>query len=185
MHYMNKDHLSVREIKEQDIEAITNYWLGADSKHMEAMGVDITKLPSREDWYSMLSAQLNQSYEEKKSYCIIWEINGVASGHSNINKIQFAEEAYMHLHLWKNDTRTKGLGTAFVKMTIPYYFNNYALNTLYCEPYALNPAPNKTLQKAGFEFVKKYTTIPGWLNFEQEVNLWQLTKQQYEAMLIT
>jgi hypothetical protein len=45
---------------------------------------------------------------------------------------------------------------------------------LYCEPYALNPAPNKTLEKLGFKFLKTYTTIPGWINFEQEVNLWEL-----------
>ena len=180
---MSSDVLTVREIKKEDIEAITNYWLSAEDKYMEAMGVNITKIPAREEWAEMLMEQLSQPIQEKKSYCIIWEINGEAIGHSNINKIQFGEEAYMHLHLWKKDIRTKGNGITFVKMTLPYYFENYKLKTLYCEPYALNPGPNKTMQKTGFEFVRQYRTIPGWLNFEQDVNLWRLTREQYLSMI--
>ncbi|QEC66125.1 GNAT family N-acetyltransferase [Panacibacter ginsenosidivorans] len=127
---MSNDLLTVREMKQDDIEAITNYWLSADNKYMEAMGVDIAKIPAREEWAAMLMEQLSHPVHEKKSYCIIWEINGAAVGHSNINKIQFAKEAYMHLHLWKKDIRAKGNGTAFVKMTLPYYFENYQLK--YC-----------------------------------------------------
>jgi ribosomal-protein-alanine N-acetyltransferase len=88
----------------------------------------------------------------------------------------------MHLHLWNNASRKKGNGTAFVKLTLPYYFENLQLKKLCCEPYALNTAPNKTLKKVGFTFIKKYTTIPGILNFEQEVNLWEMTKEQFEKL---
>ena len=80
----------------------------------------------------------------------------------------------MHLHLWQTDVRQKGLGTAFVKMTLPYFFEHLQLQKIYCEPYSGNPAPNKTLEKVGFRFVKTYTTTPGWINFEQPVNLWEI-----------
>lgn len=56
------------------------------------------------------------------------------------------------------------------------------LKNIYCEPYAQNPAPNKTLAKAGFLFVKKYTTIPGYLNFEQEVNQWLMTQEKFTSL---
>lgn len=39
-----------------------------------------------------------------------------------------------------------------------------------------NPAPNKTLKKAGFELVKEYVTTPGPINFEQPVKLWCLSE---------
>lgn len=77
------------------------------------------------------------------------------------------------------------MGAHFVKLTIPFYFNNFHLQTLYCEPYALNPAPNKTLPKAGFEFVKDYVCVPGWLNFEQMVNLWQMTREKFSRIYET
>jgi RimJ/RimL family protein N-acetyltransferase len=171
--------LSVRELETKDIEAIIEYWLGADPAFLEGMGVDLSKMPSHEAWESSLKEQLSQAIPDKKSYCIIWLADGVAVGHSNINKIRFGEEAYMHLHLWRSDIRQKGMGAALVKMTLPYFFEKYGLKTLYCEPYALNPAPNKTLEKLGFHFVKVYVTTPGWLNFEQPVNLWELTRDQF------
>ena len=56
------------------------------------------------------------------------------------------------------------------------------LKILYCEPYSLNPAPNHTLKKIGFEFVKENITIPGFLNFEQKVNLWKLTCEKFKTL---
>ncbi len=164
--------LSVREIKESDITSIANYFLNADDAFLIRMGVDVSKVPSREEWTNMLSEQLTQPYEEKKSYCIIWEENGTAVGHSNVNKIIFGEEAYMHLHIWAPEERQKGMGTEFVKRTLPLYFDNLHLKKLYCEPNAHNAAPNKTLEKVGFKFIKTHITTPGWLNFEQPCNLW-------------
>lgn len=176
---MSKAVLSVRELQKNDIDLIIQYWLGSDSKFLQQMGVDINKIPGESEWKTMLTEQINQPIKGKKSYCIIWQIDKKPVGHSNINKIQFGEEAYMHLHLWTADTRRKGIGTELVKMTLPFFFKNFELKKLYCEPYALNPAPNKTLAKIGFEFIKEHKTIPGWLNFEQQVNLWELTYDRF------
>ncbi len=174
--------LTVRELTEPDIALISNYWLNADPEFLTGMGVDLNKMPSREQWQNALLEQLSQAIPDKKSYCIIWQLNGLAVGHSNINKIAFGQEAYMHLHLWQADIRQKGIGVDLVKMTLPYFFENYQLHTLYCEPYALNPAPNKTLEKIGFQFVKTHVTTPGWLNFEQSVNLWALSRDRFQQI---
>ena len=61
----------------------------------------------------------------------------------------------MHLHLWNAGIRNQALGTTFIKQTLPYFFKNFGIKLLYSEPYALNAAPNKTLEKAGFEVVLK------------------------------
>jgi len=172
--------LSVREIQLPDIASITQYWLSATPAFLRGMGVDLTKLPHREAWIALLSEQLTQPYPEKKSYCLIWELDGRAVGHSNVNKIVFGREAYMHLHLWEAGLRQRGIGADLVKMGLPYFFEHLQLQTIYCEPYALNPAPNKTLEKVGFRWVDTYTTTPGWINFEQMVNLWVLTRAEFE-----
>jgi RimJ/RimL family protein N-acetyltransferase len=174
--------LSIREIQKEDIDFIIRYWLKSDNAHLTGMGVDLTKIPREEDFREMLSAQLTQPYQEKQSYCIIWQAEGKPIGHSNINKIIFGEEAYMHLHLWNSDVRKKGMGTQLVKMTLPYFFKNMGLKKLYCEPYALNPAPNNTLKKIGFDFVKEHITIPGSLNFEQPVKLWELSLEKFKVL---
>lgn len=178
---MTLPNLSVREIQEKDIELISQYWQNADEAFLKGMGADKNKLPSPAEFTEMMLAQIVAPIAEKKSYCIIWEFDGKAVGHSNVNKIIFGEEAYMHLHLWNADLRKQGLGFQFIKMAIPYFFEKLELKKLYCEPYALNPAPNKTMQKIGFEFVRSYITIPGYINFEQEVNLWELTLENFRT----
>ena len=176
---MNNLNLSVREIQEPDIELIIQYWLKADDHYLLGMGVAAGKMPGKEDMRKVFSEQLKQPYEDKKSYCIIWLVDEKPIGHSNINKIKFGEEAFMHLHIWPTDIRQKGAGTELVKLTLPFFFKNMKLKKIYCEPYALNPAPNKTLEKVGFEFIKEYRTIPGVINFEQQVNLWELTFERF------
>ena len=126
----------------------------------------------------MLSEQIEQPYAQKKAYCIIWLLDGAPVGHSNINQITFGEQAYMHLHLWKNDSRQRGLGTEFVRLTLPFFFENFRLKRLFCEPYALNPAPNRTLEKVGFQFVETYMAAEGTITFKQPVNKWSLTRDQ-------
>jgi len=176
---MDKDQLSVREIQKEDIDSIIHYWLNSDPAFLEGMGVDLSKIPLRDQWEEMLTEQLKQSYPEKKSYCLIWLLDGKAIGHSNVNKIIFGQKAYMHLHIWEKGVRKKGIGTALVKMGLPLFFKHLQLKKICCEPYALNPAPNKVLDKAGFEFVRTYITTPGFLNFEQPVNLWEFTYERF------
>jgi RimJ/RimL family protein N-acetyltransferase len=177
-----KFEITVREIELKDIDLITDYWLKSDTDFLVQMGVDLDKLPTRNELEEMLTLQINSSITDKKSYALIWERNGTQIGHTNVNGITFGKEATMHLHLWKSTNRKKGIGTQLVKKSLPFYFEKLEIKKLICEPYSLNPAPNKTLKKVGFEFIKKHRTIPGKLNFEQEVNRWELTKENYEKI---
>lgn len=174
--------LSVRPAQLSDHEKIVDYFLQSDKSFQTGMGVDPAKLPSRQEWLKRLDEDFLME-ADKKNFCyIIWLIDDIPSGHSSINKIIFGEEAYMHLHIWQTSLRQKGAGSAFVKLSIPYYFNTFRLKDLYCEPMATNPSPNKTLEKCGFEFVRSYDTIPGWINFHQTVNRWHLTKERFDML---
>ena len=181
----NSGTLNVRPMELKDIQHLADYWLLSPATHLVNMGVDLDKLPERDTLETALSGQLKQPIEEKQSYALIWEQGGVPIGHTNVNQIEFGKQAYMHLHLWAAPNRQKGLGLRLVKQSLPFFFEELNLQALYCEPYALNPAPNKTLERLGFEFVKRHRTIPGSLNFEQEVHLWKLTRavflQKYMA----
>lgn len=174
--------LSVRELQTQDIECIADYWLNANPQFLLGMGVDLSKMPSREQWQAALNQQLNTPMREKQSFATIWLVDGEAIGHCNINDITFGEQAFMHLHMWRSDLRQKGAGVKLVKLSLPYFFDNFQLKRLFCEPNAHNPPPNKTLPKVGFTFIKSYVTTPSWLTSEQTVNRWELTLEQFRKI---
>ena len=159
-----------------DIEHLADYWTNSPREYLTGMGVDISKLPARESFISMLTEQFHKPLEEKRAYCIIWLKDDQPVGHSNTNPTFYGREANMHLHLWQPENRRKGLGEIFLQMTIPLFFKNLKLEKLICEPYALNPAPHKSLKKLGFELEKEYITVPGAINFEQPVKRWVLFK---------
>ncbi|MCG8574441.1 MAG: GNAT family N-acetyltransferase [Flavobacteriales bacterium] len=175
-------NIQVRDLLPQDIPLIADYWLHSSNEHLEGMGVDLNKLPKREDLVQMLESQLQLDDDQKASLALIVAVDGKAAGHCNVNQITFGKEATMHLHLWNSDIRHKGIGTEMVLKSIPQFFERLQLKTLWCEPYAHNPAPNKTLQKIGFEFVKTYICVPGSLNFEQEVNQYKLSRENLEKI---
>jgi RimJ/RimL family protein N-acetyltransferase len=171
--------ISVRLAEESDYERIVDYFLSGDDAFLAGMGVDRSKLPPRTQWLKLLKENHRAELEEKSFFYVVWELNSQAVGHSNINKIVFGQEAYTHLHMWKPDIRQSGLGYEFMRLSIPYYFNLFALRYLYCEPYSLNAAPNQTLKKLGFEFIRQYETVPGWISFPQPVNRWSLARQAF------
>lgn len=177
--------LSIREIQTNDIEKIVNYFVNADSEFLKGMGADKSKLPKKDHWIKKLESELKKPYKSKEFYYIIWLLDDQEIGHSNINNIEFGKSATMHLHLWSNTKRESGLGLSFLKLTIPYYFKNIELEKLICEPYSNNIAPNKVLKKLGFELIKTYDTTPGWINFHQTVNRYELKKGQLKTLETT
>jgi len=175
-------NLNAREVRKEDIPLILNYWYSCSEEYLRGMGADINKLPSRDEFGKMIENQIEKSYEQKNGYATIWEIDGVPCGHCNINGIKYGEVANMHLHMWKPQNRKRGMGITLVKKSIALFFENFELKKIICEPYALNPAPNKLIPKLGFDFIKKYHTTPGSINFPQEVNCYTLSKEKFQLL---
>ena len=179
---LKKEVLTVRELKQADVSLIVDYWLESDASFMKSMGVDLDKLPQRQPFSEMLKKQIELPNESKNAFALLWEINGKAIGHSNLNPIKYGKEATMHLHIWYEELRNEGFGKRFIPLSLPYYFRLFQLEKLVCEPFSENDAPNRLLDSLGFQFIKKYTTTPGSINFEQSVNRWELSASDFEAM---
>ena len=176
---------SVREMRMEDIELVVDYFLDANGAFLKSMGVDKKKLPSRIDWINRLIEDFKLPLASKKFYYLIWELDGEAIGHSNINNIEYGCRATMHLHIWELRMRQLGLGSVFLQQTIPIYFREFELNKLICEPYAENPGPNKAIPKTGFELIRTYDCIPGWINFHQTVNRYELSKDKFANLFLS
>ena len=86
-------NLKAREIKPSDVPLIVSYWVDSDPAFLQSMGVDLQKLPRREDMENNLMKQIETPLEEKRSYCIIWEADHKPIGHCNTNPTYYGEEA--------------------------------------------------------------------------------------------
>jgi len=150
------------------------YFLDAEDAFLRGMGADRSRFPTREKWLDEILADQQKPDEQKERIYLGWFYGGRLVGHSSVNQIKIGEEAFVHLHLWDPRLRRDGVGTEFFRRSVDYFRKRLKLKRIICEPYAENPAPNRVLQKLGFTFVRRYNTVPGPINLEQDVNRWEL-----------
>jgi RimJ/RimL family protein N-acetyltransferase len=164
--------LTVREMTASETGIIIDYFQNATPEFLETLGVDPTRFPPENFWRERMLGQIDLPVERRAAVLAVWLSDGRPVGFSTADKIRFGEQANMHLHVTESERRNTGIGAACVHLTVDLYFERLKLKRLFCEPYAFNAAPNRTLQKAGFKYLKTYMTVPGPLNFHQAVNRW-------------
>lgn len=160
-----------------DYERMIAYFLGADRPYLEGMGVDPARLPDRDAWLSRLLPDLQRQDQDKQAFYVSWRCDDVVIGHSNINRIRYAQDAYAHLHIWHPKWRKASLGTELFRRSVNLFLERFRLARLYCEPFAHNPAPNRVLTRLGFRLLETYRTVPGAIAFEQEVSRYVIERQ--------
>ncbi len=164
--------LVVRPMTLEETAFVIDYFHGATPEHLELMGVDPTRIPDKLSWRERFARDLALPAEQRASFATIWLDGGAPFGFSTLSHIRFGEQANMHLHIVDADRRKSGFGVHCVRQSMAIYFQALKLKRLLCEPNAFNTAPNRTVQKAGFRYVKTYWTVPGPLNFHQAVTRW-------------
>ncbi len=172
---------TVREMTFEECEIAIRYFLDSDEDFLRLMGVEPAKLPTFEAWREKLRPEFAAADPDKQLFYVAWLLDGKLVGHSHINKIQYGEEAHMHLHVWMPDLRGQGHGTHFVRESARLYFDRFHLKRLYSEPAARNPAPNRTLARAGFEFEKTIDYAASWINYVQPMNRWRITPERLKS----
>lgn len=170
--------LSVRLMTESEVDLIIDYFHTATPEYLELIGVDPTRLPRPEAWRAYYSASFQQPIETRETLLLTWLHDDRPVGFSTADKIAYGDHAHMHLHLTDPSERRHGLGGQAVRSSVGLYFDQLRLKRLFCEPHALNAAPNRTLRSAGFRYLRTHFTVPGPLNFRQPVTRWVITRPE-------
>ena len=161
-------------MRPDEVHLRIDYFHDASDEYLRMLGVDRSRLAPREAWLAAYEDEFAQPVEKRTTFTLVWELDNEAVGFSSADRIVFGQEAFMHLHVVRPELRRLGLGTAFVQRSAETYFDVFQLVRLFCEPNAFNTAPNRTLQRAGFEYLSTQTTTPGPINFLQVTNRWIL-----------
>ena len=168
--------LTVREMMSSEVNIIIQYFQNSTPEHLETLGVDPSRLPPAESWRERLQRECTLPIEQRTVMLGIWLSDDQPVGFSTSDKIRYGEQAHMHLHVTDPERRHQGTGVECVRRSADIYFERLKLKRLFCEPNAFNVPPNRTLQKAGFKYLKTHMTVPGPLNFHQAVTRWVMER---------
>jgi RimJ/RimL family protein N-acetyltransferase len=169
--------IAVREMTLTETDLVINYFHRATPEHLEMVGVDPSRLPTPDAWRERFQQDFSLPLEKRRGFLLIWLLDRQAIGFSSCDKIVFSERANMHLHIAEPTLRQQGIGAECVRRSVDIYFEKLRLKSLFCEPNAFNVGPNRTLQRAGFKYVKTCMTVPGALNFHQAVTRWIVERE--------
>jgi len=168
--------ITVREMTLSEFEFVIEYFFKATPEFLETLGVDPSRLPAADSWRERFQREQAKPIEQRAWFVVIWLLNDRPLGFSTSDKITYGEQANMHLHVVDPGRRNQGYGVACVRRSADIYFERLKLKRLFCEPYAFNVAPNRTLQKAGFKYLKTHMTVPSAINFRQAVTRWVMER---------
>jgi RimJ/RimL family protein N-acetyltransferase len=168
--------LTVREMMSSEVNIIIQYFQDSTPEHLETLGVDPSRLPPAQSWRERLQRECTLPIEQRTMMLVIWLSDDQPVGFSTSDKIRYGEQANMHLHVTEPERRHQGTGVECVRRSADIYFERLQLKRLFCEPNAFNVPPNRTLQKAGFKYLKTHMTVPGPLNFHQAVTRWVMER---------
>jgi RimJ/RimL family protein N-acetyltransferase len=168
--------LTVREMMSSEVNIIIQYFQDSTPEHLETLGVDPSRLPPAQSWRERLQRECTLPIEQRTMMLVIWLSDDQPVGFSTSDKIRYGEQAHMHLHVTDPERRHQGTGVECVRRSADIYFERLKLKRLFCEPNAFNVPPNRTLQKAGFKYLKTHMTVPGPLNFHQAVTRWVMER---------
>ena len=168
--------LTVRAMTLAETDLIIEYFHTATPEFLDVMGVDPSRLPTRAAWRERYERDFALPVEKRSGFLTIWLRDNSPIGFSTTDKIVIGERANMHLHVIEPDKRNSGVGAQCVRQSVEIYFDTLKLKRLFCEPNAFNVAPNRTLQKAGFKYLKTHMTVPGPLNYHQPVTRWVIER---------
>jgi RimJ/RimL family protein N-acetyltransferase len=168
--------LTVREMMVEEVSLIIDYFHHSTAEYLETLGVDPTRLPSPGAWRDRYVLEDKLPIDQRTALAVIWLSDDRPIGFSTSDKIVYGERANMHLHIVDPENRRCGVGVEGVRRSGEIYFERLKLRSLFCEPNAFNVAPNRTLQKAGFKYVKTHMTVPGLLNYHQPVTRWAMER---------
>jgi len=176
------DDIEVRPFESAgEYERMIDYFLGGDAEFLRGMGVDLAKLPARDFWLRASLADHERGDDAKERLYVAWLRGGELVGHSSLSHIEPGEQGHIHLHLWRPELRRSGLGLELFTRSMDLYFERFDLRRIVCEPYAENPAPNRVLSKLGFRLLRRYRVAPTSIAFEQDVNRYELTREERAA----
>ncbi|WP_420451749.1 GNAT family N-acetyltransferase [Ilumatobacter sp.] len=152
------------------------YFHDASDEFLVRLGVDRALLPDPADWLEWYRTDFERPIPERQSYGVMWMVEADVVGWSNVDHIEFGRQAFMHLHIADEHNRATGHGSRFVALGLRELFNVLQLDRLYCEPNALNAAPNRTLQRVGFTYEFSHVATPGSINFKQVTTRWRIDR---------
>jgi hypothetical protein len=114
--------LTVRQMAINEVGIRIDYFHSASKDYLNKLGVDPAKLPSKDDWLRQYEMDAAQPLEKRLNVQLLWLGDDQPIGFSSADRIEFGEQANMHMHILDARNRKSGFGAECVRLSAALYF---------------------------------------------------------------
>ena len=109
---IDSDQILVRDLCNDDVPKILDYWFHSPPGFIESLGVDTSKMPTEEEMEKALHRKIheNQLLEFSKLNALAIVYKNQAIGFHSINPITEGEFGIFHAHIWSPEMRRRSVG---------------------------------------------------------------------------
>ncbi len=166
-------NISIRKLLQSDIELICNYWFGQSPSYWTDLGVDITRLGTRENYCTKMNTDFDKSNGIQEIAIIL--LNGEPIGHHSLTHHIENESAIFHTHIWNSTHRKQGIATISYPKACLYFFQTLRLKKIIFKTPKINIGANRLKEKLGIKKISE-TIYDGPLLLKPlEANLYEIT----------
>lgn len=136
----------LRDLEEQDVELITNYWFESGDAHLDFLGIDRRLLGSREDTNARFRIAIPGGDANQMRLAFAITLDGGFIGYTLLNRFD-AQTNYSHWHITESARRAAGLSSVLYPWRIRTYFEAAPIERLIHQTRTRNLAVNRMLDK--------------------------------------
>lgn len=147
--------ITVREPTLEDAPAILSYWYDSSPDFLEGMGVDFSKLPSREEFQATLEQKFKSglSPDGQKLNVLIVCADENAVGFHTLSPFTEGESGVFHAHIWDKSMRGKGIAVESYPLACRAFIEKFRLKKVLFKTPIQNKGALRIKAKLGLEEV--------------------------------
>lgn len=174
----------VRDLTEEDIPQVIKYWHHSPTGFIEAIGVDLNKLPPEDELNKNLvdKCKANQALKFSKLNALTITSDGKPVGAHTINPLHEGDYGIFHAHLWDPEMRKKGVAMVSYPKACHIFMDRFNLKRILFKTPVQNIGSLRVKEKLGIRQIGEEIIGFGIVRDGTLAKVFELTRQE-EALL--
>jgi RimJ/RimL family protein N-acetyltransferase len=163
-----------RDMVEEDVETIVRYWHESDSRFLQSLGADLSKLGSRDSTRERLRNSLGPPSQPSRAYFVI-VTEGELLAYTNLN-FRSECEACAHFHVLKHVARVKAIMYVLFPEVMKTFFSRFQLQRIEMQTLPENKSIDRLLRHFGLAPSSQFVESPDGFARAGDLNIWEVSR---------
>jgi len=184
MDSINPKLIALRDLSEEDVPLVLDYWFRSPPGFIAAMGVDLSKLPQEAQMEKNLTERCreNKKLPSSKLHALAIVYEGEAVGVHTLHPIEEGDFGIFHAHIWKPELRRRGLCLHTYPRACRVFIQRFDLKRILFKTPIQNTGAIRVKEKLGIRYIGEEIIGFSIIKDGTPAKVFELTKAESEKL---